>query len=211
MSAARRVPVIGLLGGIGSGKTFLARELARRHNIVIVEGDAAGHAVLKLEPVKTALRSRFGPAVFTPEGEVDRRALGRQVFGAGETERQARTDLEQIVHPRIRELLANRIAQARLEPTTEAVVLDAAILLEAGWRHLCDALIFLDVPDEQRLQRVLENRGWSANEFLTREASQLSLELKKGESQYVVDNSGSPEQAVNQLEQIYSQIMDDLA
>jgi len=203
-------PVIGLVGGIGSGKTFLARSLADGHNIVTVEGDAAGHEVLKQDSVKAEIRREFGEGVFAPDGTINRRALGRLVFGASPERQAARARLERIVHPKIEEILRQQIAEAQQNPEVEAIILDAAILLEAGWDRLCDSVIFLDVPTEQRLERVQQNRGWSFDEFLTREASQLSLELKRAKADYVVDNSGPPEKAVTQIRQIYSQIMDEL-
>src|SRR5579864_6299800 len=100
-NAVRRVPVIGLVGGIGSGKSHLARQLREKHPIEIIEGDSAGHQVLKEPSVKESLKSIFGDAVFTPAGEVDRRRISRLVFGADAGHQSARAKLEQIVHPRI--------------------------------------------------------------------------------------------------------------
>jgi dephospho-CoA kinase len=207
----QRIPVIGLVGGIGAGKSFLGRALAEKKNIVIVNGDAAGHEVLGLESTKSQIRQRFGDQVFDNQGAIDRRALGRMVFGTGREERQARAALEQIVHPLIKQRLEQAIASAQSDPRVEAIILDAAILLEAGWRQICDALIYIDVPAAQRWERVSRTRGWSEAEFRSREASQLSLDSKLAAADYIIENSGAPEVAVEQFLTILSQIMDDLS
>jgi len=199
--------VIGLVGGVGSGKSHLARLLRDNHPIEIVEGDPAGHQVLTEPHIKDRLRKSFGSAVFTPAGEVDRRQLGRLVFGSAPEQLAARKQLEQIVHPQIAEILARQVALACSHPQVEAVLLDAALLLEAGWRDLCDVVVFIDTPLEQRVERVKNSRGWSRDELQRREASQFSVERKRKEAQYVVDNSGEVHDAQRQLESIYSRVV----
>jgi len=198
------VPVIGLVGGIGSGKSFLSKELANRYRVAIVEGDATGHQVLKEESVKNAIRARFGNDVFDRNGEVDRRRMSALVFGSAAPAREARAALEAIVHPYITERLTQQITAARNRPGIELVVLDAALLLEAGWSSLCDRVIFVDAPDGQRLSRVERSRGWSPAELKAREESQFSLERKRREADDVVDNSKTAEHALAQLEAILS-------
>jgi dephospho-CoA kinase len=198
--------VIGLVGGIGSVKSFLPKELKKNHKVVIVEGDAAGHEVLKEQSVKAALRRNFGDRIFNDAGEVDRRALSELVFGSGPAPTAARAALEAIVHPRITERLSEEINQARSQPGVEFVVLDAAVLLEAGWRTLCDRVIFVEASDEQRLERVAASRGWSSDQLRAREESQFSLERKRKEADDVVDNSQGAEHARSQLEAALSRM-----
>lgn len=202
----KRVPVIGFVGGIGSGKSFLAESLRKKHKIEILNGDIAGHQVLQQELIKDQIRRQFGETVFNEQGEIDRRKLGRLVFGSDEAHSQARVALESIVHPQIKKLLLSQIERAQSQPELEAIVLDAAILLEAGWHMLCDAVVFINVPLEQRIERVIQNRGWSRDELNAREASQLPLDVKRSRSDYEVDNSQGPEPAIMQLEQILSHI-----
>jgi dephospho-CoA kinase len=206
-NAPRKVPVIGLVGGIGSGKSYLARQLREKHSIEIIEGDSAGHVVLQERSVKESLRNVFGDAVFTPAGEVDRRQIGRLVFGASAEHQAARKKLEQIVHPRIAEILTRQVALARSRPDVEAVILDAALLLEAGWRRLCDLVVFIDTPFDQRLARVAHSRGWSRGELEAREESQFPVERKRKEADDVVENSGDGQAALSQLEKIYSCVL----
>jgi dephospho-CoA kinase len=132
------------------------------------------------------------------------------VFGS-ELERQsARQALEQIVHPAIGQLLQAQIQTAQQEAACEVILLDAAILLETGWRQYCNAVVFVDVPETQRLERVKKTRGWTSEEFFARESSQLPVESKRRQSDHVVDNSGPLESAITQLKQICTQIKDDL-
>lgn len=203
----RRAPVVGLVGGIGSGKSHLARQLLGKHRIEIVEGDSAGHLVLEDLPVQEELRRIFGNEIFTADGKVDRPRLGKLVFGATPRHQAARTNLERIVHPRITEILKNQLDRARSRPDLDAVILDAALILEAGWRHLCDVVVFVDTSYEERLARVSRQRGWDRDELNAREASQLPLDQKRKEAQYVVDNSGDGRSALSQLESIFSRIV----
>jgi dephospho-CoA kinase len=160
-NAPRRVPVIGLVGGIGSGKSYLARLLREKHPVLIVEGDLAGHLALQESSVKEKLRKAFGDGVFTSGGEVDRSRIKGLVFGPGPDHKAALRKLEEIVHPRITETLSRQIALAQARSDVEAVLLDAALLLEAGWRDFCDTVVFIETPFDQRLARFVQTRGWS--------------------------------------------------
>jgi dephospho-CoA kinase len=136
--------------------------------------------------------------VFVAEGLVRRECIAREVFGADETHREAKRDLENIVHPVIREDLRRQIDDTR-QSAVDVVLLDAAVLLEAEWNPLCDAIVFLDTPIEQRRARVQASRGWSADELARREESQLPLVEKRAVADFVVDNSGSLDEAGEQL------------
>lgn len=129
------------------------------------------------------------------------------VFGPGLEQKAARKKLEEIVHPRITEILTHQVALARSRPGVEAVILDAALLLETGWRDLCDVVVFIDTPFEQRLARVRQSRGWSRDELQLREASQYPLERKRTEADYVVENTDDGRPGLSQLETVYSQVL----
>lgn len=172
----------------------------------MIDGDRLGHEALKSPEVKTLLRERFSDAAFDSQGEVDRSKLGRLVFGSDLTQQQARADLEQIVHPRIRESIARVVSQSRQRPEVEAIILDAAILLEAGWDDLCDTIVFIDVPFKKRLQRVQTGRGWSEVQLNLRESSQLPLSTKRESADYVIDNFGTLAEAATDFERVLSRI-----
>jgi dephospho-CoA kinase len=199
------LPVIGLIGGIGSGKSAVARGLMARQPFVLIDADAIGHQVLKQDFVKELIKKRFGGDVFDPRGEIDRSKLARNVFGPDESAQLARRDLNQIVHPVIGETIHKEIQlaqdRARREPgTIQGVLLDAAILLETGWGEMCDAIAFVDASPHIREQRVRETRGWEPADWKKREESQMNLETKRKASDVIINNSGELKVAVDELE-----------
>jgi dephospho-CoA kinase len=187
-------PVIGIVGGIGSGKSLVATEFVR-HGGVLVAGDQLGHAALREPEVKSQIVARWGEQVLDANGEVDRRRLGAIVFGDS-AERQA---LEAITHPIIGQRIREAIAEATRRPQTPLIVLDAAVMLEAGWHDICDYLLFIDSPRDVRLQRLQERRGWSAHEVEERERAQMPLQEKRQYADAVVENAASPEQVADQV------------
>lgn len=208
MPPAKHIPVIGVVGGIGSGKSFFAQTLAKRKNLVIVDGDAVGHALLLRPEIRQRIRDRFGTGVIAADCSINRRALGQLVFGTTPEQAQAKTDLEAIVHPPLAAELQRQITEARAVGHADAIILDAAILLEAGWREFCDAVVMVDAPPELRWQRVHANRGWTLAEFQAREASQMPVADKHAAADFVVRNVGPEDEVAEQCLQVWNQIMD---
>ena len=165
----------------------------------MIDADRIGHSQLEREEIRGALVDVFGASVLDERGEVDRQALGKRVFGDSPEHAERLAQLNQIVHPVIRSEIHRQIETAPQD--ADAIILDAALLLESGWAAECDAIVMIDTPLELRRQRVVETRGWSIEEHSRREAAQLSLQKKRQASQFVVDNSGSPEAAAAQMEQ----------
>lgn len=198
MPAASRTPicpapVIGIIGGIGSGKSAVARWVAERHPVAVIDADHIGHEVLQQPAIKDRLREAFGVEIFDADGGVIRSALGRKVFGPTAEHQAARRQLESIVHPAIRQVIEQQLQS--IDPNRyTAVLLDAAILLETGWADVCQDIIFIDTPLDQRQQRVA-SRGWSAEELAKREASQWPLDRKRSAASFVLSNSGSLDDA----------------
>jgi dephospho-CoA kinase len=190
-------PVIGLIGGMGSGKSLAAAELAK-YGAPIISGDKFGHEALRQPDIKKAVLRRWGSEILDSTGEVDRRKLGTIVF-ADERERKA---LEGLVFPWIERRIGEEIARAKADPSVSLVVLDAAIMLEAGWAGACDQLVYVDAPREQRLRRLAEERGWSAQEVDKREKSQWPLTEKQKRADWTLDNSGSAEKLARQVQEL---------
>nr|MCU0706458.1 dephospho-CoA kinase [Fimbriiglobus sp.] len=165
MSPSRK-PVFGLIGGIGAGKSTAAGCLAARGGFVI-DCDKLGHVALEVPEVKEKLRGRWGEAVFNEDGSVNRRAVAGVVFDAP-AERQW---LESVVFPVIGQLADERIVAANADPAVRFSVLDAAVLLEAGWRDRCDKVLYIDAPRDLRLSRLAARSGWTPAELTAREAS----------------------------------------
>jgi dephospho-CoA kinase len=173
--------VIGLLGGIGSGKSQVAAAFARQGARVIA-GDQLGQAALRDPDILARAASRWGDAVLDEHGEVNRRRLADIVF-ADPAERKA---LEAITHPWIRRHILAEIEEARRDPHVSLIVLDAAIMLE-------------ETPRAVRLERVARQRGWSEKEVDAREQAQLPLTEKAVRADHVLDNSASLEHLNRQV------------
>jgi dephospho-CoA kinase len=186
--------VVGLLGGIGSGKSAVAAELARRGALVL-NADELGHEALRQPEVRAAVLARW-PAARGPDGEIDRRALAKLVF-ADPAERRA---LEGLTHPWIKRRVEGEIARAG--SAAPLIVLDAAVMLEAGWNGVCDRLVFVDAPREARLARVAARRGWTARDLEDREAAQLPLTEKRSRADHVIDNSSTLDRLGQQVEDL---------
>jgi dephospho-CoA kinase len=183
---------IGLVGGVASGKSLVAKMLVEM-GAGLLDADRAGHAVLADDAaVQEAVRERWGSSVFRADGSVDRAAVARQVFGEGDAVRRERQFLENLLHPRIR----RRLEDLRKQFTAEgkpAAVLDAPLLLEAGWGPLCDICLMIDSSRDRRLQRARQ-RGWTEAEFNRREAAQWSVDDKRREADVTIVNDSSEDE-----------------
>jgi len=196
-----RAPVVGLIGGIGAGKSQVAAALARRGGRVVA-GDPVGHEALKQPEIRKQLVRQWGEEILDDHGNVDRRKVSAIVFADPEQRRK----LEAMVQPWIGERLREQIAAALSDPTVQFVVLDAAVMLEAGWESACDLLVFVHAPRQIRLARVGEQRGWSAEELTRREQAQLTEVEKSDRADVTLDNSGTLEQLEPQLDQLLEKL-----
>jgi len=182
--------VIGVLGGIASGKSTVAALLAGPDGLVL-SADRIAHEVLASPPVVERLRERFGEEVLDASGAPDREALARRVFDPVEGPAHRRA-LEGWTHPRVRATISRRLEEARAAGTPR-IVLDVPLLLENdaehGWVEACDVLVFVDVPLEERRRRAAE-RGWSRGDLERREAAQLPLDQKRARADHVLRNDG---------------------
>lgn len=192
--------LIGLTGGIGSGKSAVA-DLLAEHGAVIVDADLiAREAVLPGTPALQAIGERFGEDVLDTSGALDRRALGEIVFA----DPQALADLEAITHPAIRELSAARIAAAGPEAIVVQVV---PLLAEAGMQDTFDAVIVVDVPEEVQEQRVLSRDGWTLEHVRARMAAQAPRQQRLAIADHVVDNSGDRDELAAQVARLWTELL----
>ena len=204
MSATRRRPVIGILGGVGSGKSSVVRSV-EGFRLHIVDADRIGHEVLTKPEIQSELRLAFGSQIFADTNTIERSQLAKLVFGESDESTANRTKLNEIVHPAIRKEILAQIDSASMD--VDAVILDAALLLEGGWDASCNWLIFVDTPRELRQLRVRQNRAWAVDELNLREASQISVAVKKDRADFIVDNSGSIESAAQQMKHVFESIL----
>jgi dephospho-CoA kinase len=194
-------PVIGLLGGMGSGKSSVAAEFAK-HGGKVTAADQLGHEALRQPEIREAIVKHFGTDVVMPDGSIDRKKLGAKVF-AEERERKA---LEKLVHPWITQRIQEEIAKANAQDEVSFIVLDAAIMLEAGWNNVCDWLVYIHVPREQRLERLAQQRGWSEKEVAAREQAQMPLEAKQRRADFTIDNANSPEETAREVAELVARV-----
>ena len=191
-------PVIGLAGGIASGKTFVAQQFAGL-GCAVVDADRMGHELLEKPEVRQALRRRFGKEIFDPSGQVNRQQLGAVAFSS----RERLETLNSIVHKDLWPKVVQAV-QAACRRDVPAVVLDAALILEKGLDKLCTVVLYIEAPEEVRRIRARQQRGWEPAEVTRREAVQVSLKAKRERADYIIDNSRSPEHTLEQIRRILS-------
>lgn len=197
-----RFLVIGLAGGIGSGKSAVARSFGRL-GFVVLDSDAAAKAELDVAEVRDRLVEWCGAGIVGADGRVDRRRVADIIFD-DEGERRR---LEGLVHPRLKAGRAAAIAAARREGRA-GVVIDAPLLFEAGVDAECDELVFVEASRGVRLDRVQRSRGWSEDEFTRREAVQWGLEEKRARCGWVILNeSASQELLDREVERVYAEMV----
>lgn len=202
---------IGVVGGIASGKSQVAQCFEQLGGVRL-DVDRMGHEVLLEPEVKAALREHWGAEVMTDAGEIDRRAVSRLVFGETPQAAEELKFLESISHPRIERKIREQVAVYRSrpggdpqQPIPPAIILDAAVMVKAGWYRLCDHLVFVEAPREIRQQRTAE-RGWTAEQFASREASQLPIETKRRLADSIIDNSGTLQETFQQVQSLWNRL-----
>ena len=198
----KTIPVIAIVGGIGSGKSTVAAEFARL-GCTVLDADRMAHELLAHPIVQQELVSCFGPEIRDDRGRIDRRKLAGQAF-AGEVSVQK---INGILHPRVMEQCLRLIEQCRRDPACRGVVLDAPLLLEAGWEGRYDCLIFVDCPPQVRTVRAAR-KGLGPEDIKKREFFQISLDKKRAMSHYIVQNSSDVFAVAEQVGRIFTTMND---
>ncbi|MEX1040743.1 MAG: dephospho-CoA kinase [Pirellulaceae bacterium] len=197
---------VGILGGIASGKSEVTRILSEL-GAAIFDGDRAGHEVLRNPAVKERIRQQFGSEVFDPEGEVDRRRLAAVVFANTPEGPAALTKLERITHPKIREMLDQQRICYLKAGNVPLLVLDAPVMIKAGWLADCDHVLFVQSSRENRLARA-KDRAWSELEFDAREARQENLDEKRELADDIVNNDQDLPHLRRQVLAVWDDLLD---
>jgi dephospho-CoA kinase len=195
------VLLLGLTGGIGSGKSTVSALLAEK-GAVIIDADAITRSVQQPgQPVFDAMVTRFGRGIVGPDGSLDRAGLAAIVFA----DEQARKDLEHIVHPAVgAEMLRQMQAEA---DTDHVVVYDVPLLVEAARRAMSFAgVIVVDIDPDIAVQRVVEQRGMAERDVRARIANQASRAERIGVADKVIDNSGTRDDLRRQVDEVWAWI-----
>lgn len=199
---ATRKPIIGIAGGIGSGKSAVAKILAEL-GAGLIDSDAINGQELEQAEVRSTLVQWWGDRILTPDGRVDRARVAEIVFAdAAEKNR-----LEALMHPRIAVQRRRLIEEFEGDPKISCVVLDAPLLFEVGLDQWCDAIVFVEADEEVRFTRTAAARGWSREEFHRRERMQSPLDFKRARADYVCRNNSDPAALRQQVEALFSQIV----
>ncbi|WP_110181543.1 dephospho-CoA kinase [Nocardioides solisilvae] len=194
---------VGLTGGVASGKSTVSRILAELGAVVVDADLLAREAVAVGSDGLAEVVAEFGPGVLTPEGELDRPAVGALVF-ADEERRRA---LEAIIHPRVRA----RAAELEAEAGAALVVHDIPLLVETGQADRFDAVVVVDVPVETQVERMVRDRGATEDEARARIAAQASREQRLAAATHVLDNSGTREELRAAVTRLYRELTGDAA
>ncbi|WP_298756315.1 dephospho-CoA kinase [uncultured Nocardioides sp.] len=190
---------VGLTGGVASGKSTVAAMLAELGAVVIDADAIAREVVARGTPGLDAVVAEFGAGLLTADGELDRPAMGRLVFGDGD----ARRRLEGIVHPLVFERYAELEASA---PPGALVVHDIPLLAESGRGEDFDAVVVVDVPRELQVERMLRDRGWTLEDAESRIAAQATREQRLALATHVVENTGSLEQLRARVAEVHAEL-----
>ena len=196
-------PIIGLVGGIGSGKSYIANLFADE-GCMVIDSDAAVTEAYHRPEVREKIRQWWGGQVLLPNGHVNRKEIAKLVF----SDEQQRRQLEGLIHPIVAELRDDQMRQGADDASVKAYVWDTPLLLETGLGHQCDAIVFVEAPEAQRIERVRRTRGWDEAELRRREKLQMPLDKKLDMANDIVRNTaGADEEVRNQVRKVLSRIL----
>ncbi len=198
---ARRKPIIGILGGIGSGKSTVAAEFAKL-GCAVIDADKIAHELLEQPEVRQGIVSLFGEEILDSAGKTDHKKLSEVVFANAER----LLSLNKIIHPLVLKRAEELIGLYKRRAEVKGIVLDIPLLVEVGWADRCDKLIFVDCHRHIRIDRVKKMGIFDENQLKIRENFQISLDKKAKLADNIVDNNSDFSALVRQAANIFSHI-----
>lgn len=203
MSKREEKLVIGLLGGIASGKSTVASEFAKL-GCKVVDADKIAHKALCREDVRQKVADLFGKGVLDSSGRINRKVLANLVFADAEK----LSSLNKIIHPLVLKRAEEIIERYSSQKQAKAIVLDIPLLLEVSWAKRCDKLIFVRCKRSVRLQRA-KKMGFDENQIKIREKFQISLDNKARVADNIIDNNSNVSTLVRQVADIFSNMVNN--
>ena len=192
------IPVIGLTGGIGAGKSLVAR-CFERLGCAVIDADSLAREAMESEDVRTTLTAWWGQGVCDAAGKVERKQVAAVVFGnPAELAR-----LEGLLHPLVHTRRHALRSQLAADSAVRAIIEDSPLLLEKNFVHECDVVVHVQVTRSVRLARVARRRGWSAGELERREKNQWPLDKKRKRADYVVTNDADEDHCFHQVRRVF--------
>ena len=196
-------PVIGILGGIGSGKSTIAAEFAKL-GCKVIDADRIAHELLQEPAVREKVVGLLGQAVLDSSGKIDRRKVAEVVFA----DENMLASLNRIIHPRVLQRTQELIEQSMSQNQVKAIVLDMPLLVEVGWHKKCDKIIFVDCEQKLRQERA-EKMGFDKKQIKIRENFQISLDNKANLADNIIENNSDFSAIAKQVTGIFSYIVDN--
>jgi dephospho-CoA kinase len=193
--------VVGLAGGIGSGKSSVAGMLGRL-GAEVLDADAMVHELLDEPGTRSRIVRRFGENVLGRKGSIDRRKLASIAFASARDLR----DLERMLHPAVIRRMSRRISRARRTKGARVAVIDAPLLFEAGLDGLCDMVVFVHAPKQERIRRLRKARGWSRAELDRREKVQKNVLYKRENADIILRNCASSRETLAHVRRLWTRI-----
>jgi len=194
--------LIALTGGIASGKSTIGRRFEELGAVRIDADQLAREAVAPGSPGLRRVVERFGTELLTADGFLDRAALGSRVFG----DEAALADLNAIVHPEVRRLFEERLAEARVADPSAVVVYELPLLVETGAVDGWDLIVVADAPEQVRIARMVELRGMTEREAADRLARQAGDEERRVVADVVIDTSGTEARTQEQVDALWDRL-----
>jgi dephospho-CoA kinase len=194
-----RKKIIGIIGGICSGKSSVAAEFARL-GCAVVHADEIVDELLETKSVRDKIAAVFGPDIFADDGRIDRALLAGRVF----SDQLSVDRINGILHPPVLERCGQLMGQYSCRDDVKIIVLDMPLLVEVGWQNRCDIVVFVDCDDALRAQRAVEKGLSPENSIKKREKFQISLDKKRQIADYSVDNNSGWQAMAGQVVRIIS-------
>lgn len=196
--------LVGLTGGIGSGKSLASRRFAERGVTVIDADQISREAVEPGQPALAELTERFGQGILRSDGSLNRQTLADLAFASDE----ARTELEAITHPHIVARLDARLAEIQTSVGADhIVILEHPLLIETGQHARVDQVVVVLAGERVRMRRLIDIRGMAETDARARLSAQTTDEVRRAVATYVLDNDGSPDQLVAAVDEVYDQLV----
>ncbi len=204
MSHTFEKPIIGILGGICSGKSTVACEFAKL-GCKVIDADRIAHQLLEQMPIRKKMINSFGSSILDSSGKIDRRKLADMIFSDGKRISQ----LNSIIHPVVLQRVEQLIEEYKKEPQIKAIVLDMPLLVEVNWEKRCDKLIFVACNRAKRLKRAKKMGLFDENQFKVRENFQISLYNKADIADNTINNNSDFSALAKQVLVVFSNITDN--
>ena len=198
----QRIKVIGIAGGIASGKSTIA-EMLESLGADIINADKICHRLINTKDIACKITKRWGDHILDDHGKVKRHMLAEIVF----SEREEVSALNSIIHPKAIKEIKSRVAKLQVEAATKAIVIDAALVVESNLIDICDIMLFVDTKKNTCKTRVQNSRKWPLDEITKREKFQGLLQQKREIADVVINNNHSKEDTLYQVKDFWYQFI----